>query len=521
MTTTAGAPARVSDPATTSRPRHRRWSLRRWAAATAVAALLLSVAAIGFGTVAIIQLQTARDNVVNRIDPAIRASLNLINALVNEETGVRGYALSARDDFLAPYSDGTAAEAAAIHDLEAAVGGRYPQVITDLQAVQAAADRWRADYVDPTLAAVRTSGTARSAADTDRGKALFDQVRAAGAPLQADLGHLHAVASTQLDRAASTLTWTAIAIGVALLVGSSALAAGLTRGAIRPLTGLGTQVREVAGGEYTRPIRGDGPVEIQHLGADIDSMRQRVLSELDALHAANSDLERSNSELEQFAYVASHDLQEPLRKVASFCELIEARYDDKLDDRGRQYIAFAVDGATRMQALINDLLAFSRVGRLANDESPVDLDRVFATATANLANAIGDAHADVTAPPLPTVAGDATLLTAVFQNLIGNAIKFRREDATPTVAFTVRAEGDEWIFTCADNGIGIDPEYADRIFVIFQRLHPKTTYPGTGIGLAMCRKIIEFHGGRIWLDTDDGTGSRFHFTLPRPHDPES
>jgi light-regulated signal transduction histidine kinase (bacteriophytochrome) len=225
------------------------------------------------------------------------------------------------------------------------------------------------------------------------------------------------------------------------------------------------------------------------------------------------DLQRSNAELEQFAYVASHDLQEPLRKVASFCQLLQRRYGGQLDERADQYIEYAVDGAKRMQVLINDLLAFSRVGRSAASAVPVALDEALAQARANLATAIAESGAVIEAGPLPVVLGEPALLTAVFQNLLSNALKFHGA-AAPHVVVTVRRDGDQWEFSVSDNGIGIDAEYAERVFVIFQRLHDKSAYSGTGIGLAMSRKIIEFYGGRIWLDTAHSGGSRFLFTLP-------
>jgi light-regulated signal transduction histidine kinase (bacteriophytochrome) len=185
-----------------------------------------------------------------------------------------------------------------------------------------------------------------------------------------------------------------------------------------------------------------------------------------------------------------------------------------LDERADQYIGFAVDGAQRMQALINDLLAFSRVGRVERPHAPVDCNALLERARDDLSRAIEAAGAEVEAGPLPTIDGDASLLRLVFQNLLGNAIKFRGE-AAPRVRVDAARENGEWRFSVADNGIGIDPEYAERIFVIFQRLHPRASYEGTGIGLAMCRKIVEYHGGRMWLDTDNGAaGSRFCFTLP-------
>jgi len=246
-------------------------------------------------------------------------------------------------------------------------------------------------------------------------------------------------------------------------------------------------------------------------------MRARIVAELAALQAAEAELRRSNQELEQFAYVASHDLQEPLRKVASFCQLLEQRYAGQLDARADQYIGFAVDGARRMQDLINDLLAFSRVGRIEQPFTDVDCALLVERVRTDLSRVIEENGAEiVVAGTLPVVHGDAGLLRLVFQNLFANAIKFRAE-AAPRVELSADADGDWWRFRCSDNGIGIDAEYAERIFVLFQRLHPRTQYEGTGIGLAMCRKIVEYHGGRMWLDIEpggDAQGSTFYFTLP-------
>ena len=253
-------------------------------------------------------------------------------------------------------------------------------------------------------------------------------------------------------------------------------------------------------------------------------MRQRILLELDESTAARElldaqalELRRSNAELEQFAYVASHDLREPLRKVASFCQLIERRYGDQLDERGRQYIDFAVDGATRMQVLINDLLAFSRVGRTSEGFVAIDSQQSLDRVKQLLSSSLEDTGAEVsTDAPLPIVYGDSVLVDQLLQNLLSNAIKFRRDGVPPEVRITARRDGDMWEFTCADNGIGIESDYAERIFVIFQRLHPRDRYGGTGIGLALCKKIVEYHGGRIWLDSNgrQGTGAVFRFTLP-------
>jgi len=250
-------------------------------------------------------------------------------------------------------------------------------------------------------------------------------------------------------------------------------------------------------------------------------MRSRAEAALRRAHAEleervrerTAELARSNAELEQFAYVASHDLQEPLRMVRSFVELLQQRYAGQLDAEADEFIGFAVDGAARMQALIRGLLAYSRVDRRTSSPGPVDCDRLVQNALRNLQVAIAEAKAQVTHDPLPTVTGDETQLLQLFQNLLGNAIKFRNE-AAPRVHIAAARRGAEWVFSVRDNGIGFDPQYAERIFMIFQRLHTREEYGGTGIGLAVCKKIVECHGGRIWAESAPGQGSTFYFTLP-------
>ena len=226
-----------------------------------------------------------------------------------------------------------------------------------------------------------------------------------------------------------------------------------------------------------------------------------------------ADLARSNKDLEQFAYVASHDLQEPLRMVSSYTQLLARRYRGQLDSTAEKYIAYAVDGANRMQRLIEDLLAYSRVGARARGFEPVDSAAALDQALANLKATIEQSGAVVTHDPLPRVVHDKLLLAQLFQNLIGNAIKFHVE-APPRIHVSARQKGEEWVLAVRDNGIGIDPQYAERIFTIFQRLHTNEEYPGTGIGLAICKKIVERGGGRIWVESQPGKGSTFYFTVP-------
>jgi PAS domain S-box-containing protein len=224
------------------------------------------------------------------------------------------------------------------------------------------------------------------------------------------------------------------------------------------------------------------------------------------------DLGRTNADLEQFAYVASHDLQEPLRTVVSYLQLLERQYRAKLDERGQEFLGYAVEGGKRMSALINDLLDFSRVGRQAHALETTDADAALSGALANLENVIAESRAVVTHERLPVVTADAGLLVQLFQNLIGNAIKFRGT-ATPRIDIRVKEEPGELVFAVQDNGIGIEPEYFERIFVIFQRLHGREDYPGTGIGLALCKRIVQHHGGRIWVESTPGRGATFFFTL--------
>ena len=245
-----------------------------------------------------------------------------------------------------------------------------------------------------------------------------------------------------------------------------------------------------------------------------DDITERKKAEA-ALREAHEELKRSNGELEQFAYVASHDLQEPLRMVSSYTQLLMRRYGDKLDGDAKEFTAFIVDGATRMKQLIEDLLAYSRVGTRDRNFKPAEAESSLRRALTNLRAAIQDSGAAVTQDKLPTIPCDEVQLAQLFQNLIGNALKFRKPDAAPAVHVGAADQGAEWEFTVRDNGIGIEPQYFERIFMVFQRLHDKGEYPGTGIGLAIVKKVVERHGGRIWVQSQPGAGTTFHFTMPK------
>ncbi|MBX3439609.1 MAG: PAS domain S-box protein, partial [Planctomycetaceae bacterium] len=262
--------------------------------------------------------------------------------------------------------------------------------------------------------------------------------------------------------------------------------------------------RPIAAAAITQDIS-----ERKHLEAKL----RRAHNELERRVAERTaELTARNQELEQFAYVASHDLQEPLRKVASCCQLLAEDYAERLDDNGREWIAFAVDGASRMRQLVTDLLEFSRVGTHGRTAEPTDSHHACEAALENLSNVINESGAEIICRPLPQVMADGLQLEQLFQNLIGNSIKYCSEER-PIVEIGAEPEAGFWRFYVKDNGIGIDPEYHHRIFQIFQRLHRKEEYPGTGIGLAICKKVVERLGGRLWVESRSGQGSTFYFTL--------
>jgi signal transduction histidine kinase len=488
----------------------------QWLAFTFGGLLLLAMVGIALALAANARVSDRRRLLVDQIGPAQLAALNLENALVNQETGVRGYALTREARFLEPYHAGLLAETQAYRDLAPLLGGPGAPSSSDVAAVRADAQAWQQAYVAPVLHGARSTVALDSL-----GKARFDAIRRSLAALQSMLVTRRAQARDELYNAGRILTINLIIAGALVIVGLLVAGLVLRRTVTGPLARLGQEARRIARGDFATPLAElGGAREIVDARGDVDEMRALIVRELDAVRAAQArleqqavELQRSNDELEQFAYVASHDLQEPLRKVTSFCQALQQRYEGQLDERADQYIHFAVDGARRMQILINDLLAFSRVGRSERAYQHVPAADLVAEAESSLSQTLDEAGATVIVSELPTVYGDPALLASVFQNLIANAVKFRGPEP-PVIRIDARRDGDRWEFSCTDNGIGIDPQYADRVFVIFQRLQSKESYPGTGIGLAMCRKIIEHHGGRIWVDTAPSRGTRVRFTLP-------
>jgi signal transduction histidine kinase len=499
-----------------------RWTLRRWFTVGATVLGLLSLLAVALGAWAVVGIAQARTALYDEVAPAVTASQNLSAALLDQETGVRGFTILANDEFLTPYVGGRAAEADAVAALQP-LSRSLPaaDLGAALQEVEAAAAAWRAEYAEPAIAAARAGAPTP---DVREGRLLFDRVRAASADLIDQLQGERLTARARLDKAITFLAVVGITITVVAAVFLVLAAVGLRNVILKPIRRLAEQTRQVVEGQVGTRVLGSGPRELVALGADVEAMRAHIQREVDELQEANAqlddrtrDLERSNRDLEQFAYVASHDLQEPLRKVSSFCQLLQRRYGGKLDERADQYIEFAVDGAQRMQRLINDLLTFSRVGRTTTGFEPVDLGRTAAAAAAQLATAVEETGGEIViSEGLPTVPGDPLLVQQMLMNLIGNGLKFHRENVPPVVRLDAVLRGEEWEISVSDNGIGIEPEFVDKIFVIFQRLHGRDVYAGTGIGLALAKKIVEFHGGRIWVDhgEPDEPGTTIRLTLP-------
>lgn len=512
------------------RPQRRsRLTVQGWLAVVLASMGIVVLAGAGAGAVLLQKTNDKSDILTGTIQPARISAYQLQAALVDQETAVRGYAIAAEPQFLAPFAAGRQTEGDIVAELEAGLVD-HPDLLADLAAIEGAALTWRTEFAEPLTAAV-TPGVPRlvdadSAAD---GKIAFDTVRALFDRQNTNLlVERQALVSelTTLRRWRDGVLATTIAV---FFVTMLLLAVSVRSAVTRPLERLAAACRRTTEEDFDEPIEATGPKDIYGIAIDVENMRQRIVAALSSSQSAHQlvseqardldaqavELRRSNAELEQFAYVASHDLQEPLRKIASFCQLLKKRYGESLDSRGIQYIDFAVDGATRMQNLINELLTFSRVGRQSS-HTPLGLDRTLDTAIGNLADASREARATIIRTPhrLPRLTGDPTLLVMLWQNLLGNAIKFRHPDRDPEIAIDIR-EGNGMVhISVSDNGIGIDPEFADKVFVIFQRLHTREAYTGTGIGLAMCRKIVEYHGGRIWLDTSYTAGTRLSMTLP-------
>ncbi|MDP2602345.1 MAG: ATP-binding protein [Deltaproteobacteria bacterium] len=328
------------------------------------------------------------------------------------------------------------------------------------------------------------------------------------------IGYLHVEFALDEPQArARHLAMGILLVTLVYLAVGGAMAAGISARFARPIVEMAHAAKQIGEGMLETRISIKRNDELGVLAQSINELAANRQKAEKALAERAEELKRSNRELEQFAYVASHDLQEPLRMITGYTQLLAKRYGDKLDQDANEYIDYAVEGAKRMQALIHDLLDYSRVGTRGKEFAPADCQAIVTETLRTLQPAIQESAATIAYDSLPTVMGEESQLLQLFQNLIGNAIKYR-DSKPPVVQVSCKQEGGNWLFSVRDNGIGIDPKYAERIFVIFQRLHGRDQYAGTGIGLAVCKKIVERHGGKIWVESEPGKGATFYFTIP-------
>jgi signal transduction histidine kinase len=502
-----------------------RWSAQAWfnlVLVVMVAVLAVSAAA---GSAVLRHTTQVSNRLTDVISPGRLEAERIKTALVDQETGLRGFLLSGKDDFLEPYRRGQMIEKQAVASIQQ-IADDAP-ALRELDEVERLSAQWRASHAEPMIERIRRDGADSVPTDqSDAGKRAFDQIRAALDAQDAAWVRARASARADLDSARTLRDVSFVIIVVIFLLTIVALAILLRLVVFRPLARLAGASRRVTAGNFDHHVDTGGPADVAALARDMEAMRLRIVTELEETRQSREllaqqtrELKRSNGELEQFAYVASHDLQEPLRKIASFTQMLEQRYGDRLDERAKQYIAFAVDGAKRMQVLINELLTFSRIGRTSAELVPFDLNETVSLALRNLEARLEDSGGTVETADLPVIRGDRTQVVMLWQNLIGNALKFRHPDRPPVVKIEAERAGSDWRITVADNGIGIEPRYADKIFLIFQRLHNRDQYDGTGIGLALCRKVMAYHGGRIALDTGYTGGTRFILTLPAGDEP--
>ncbi|MFY1621510.1 sensor histidine kinase, partial [Micromonospora sp. WMMD736] len=405
---------------------HRQLTVQGWQNLLLGGMGLAVLAGVIVGAILMNRTDEVSREVIEHIQPARIAAYQLQAALRDQETAVRGYAIAADREFLAPYFDGSRSERGFAADIREHIGHREV-LVADLDAIEAAAENWRTSYAEPIIAGVIPgSPLPMDPATTDRGKALFDELRTLFAAQNEDLEQARSAGIEQMAQMRGWRDRVLAAMVVAVFVTAILLAVLLHSAVIRPLGNLAEACRRITEGNFNERIAPRGPKDIRAIAVDVEDMRQRIVDELESSRSARAQLDeqavelrRSNAELEQFAYVASHDLQEPLRKVTSFCQLLEKRYGDQLDERGAEYISFAVDGAKRMQVLINDLLTFSRVGRFNATHTDLDLDVALDAALSNLDHVIDEAGAEIERPDggLPRVAGDPTLLAMLWQNL--------------------------------------------------------------------------------------------------------
>jgi signal transduction histidine kinase len=427
----------------------------------------------------------------------------LLSTVQDAETGQRGYLLTGQDSYLAPFLTAKSRvdekltgldEAAARNGVSAArVAELHKLIAQKMGELQLTVD----------LRRQKGFASALGELETNRGQEYMIQIRSIVGSLKNEQA---LVFRQRLEQQRQRQLELDIVLGFGVLVGFVLVFSAYKSGAL-----------------YARE-RDRVENEVRTLNERLEARVKERMAELEVrtkeLEERSLELQRSNEDLSQFAYVASHDLQEPLRTIASYMGLLARRYEKQLDETANKYIVYAIEGATRMQTLITDLLSYSRAGTQAIQKQPISSETVVQQALQNLDSAVKESAAIVHYEDLPVIEADAPKLTQVVQNLLSNSMKFRKPDVQPEIFVSAKKAASEWIFEIADNGIGFDPKYNDRIFQVFQRLHGIGEYPGNGIGLAISRRIIEHHGGRLWAESQPGVGSKFFFSVPSEVSPD-
>ncbi|MBV9762119.1 MAG: CHASE3 domain-containing protein [Acidobacteriaceae bacterium] len=425
----------------------------------------------------------------------------LLSTVQDAETGQRGYVLTGQERYLTPFLSAKATisqKLSAVDRNAARHGATQPQLALLRTYIQQ-----KMDELQRTVDLRRSRGldSAMAEIETNRGQEYMVRIRNLIGDLRRDQARAFQGELSLQNRRQLQL--------------EVVLGCGVMAGVVLVFLAFRFTIL------YVRD-RDDVERKIRSLNETLESRVAARTAELQArtqeLELRSADLQRSNADLAQFAYIASHDLQEPLRMIASYMGLLARRYRGHLDEAADKYIQFAIDGASRMQTLIYDLLSYSRAGTQALEKKPLSSEALLQAALQNLDVVIAESGASIHHGRLPMVEGDEIKLIQVIQNLIGNAIKFRKPGIKPEISVTAKAAPNEWVFEVGDNGIGFDPKYTDRIFEVFQRLHGIGTYPGNGIGLAICRRIIQHHGGRLWAESQPQVGSKFFFALPSATD---
>lgn len=467
---------------------------------------LLLLCAVGGAAYFNVQMLVENRRWVDHTHRVLKTLNELSSSLNNVETGRRGYVLTEETNYLETYNTEIQSTKEAIETVRQLIRDNLKQKRTLEQLEPIVAQKLALSEQSIDLIQQKQSTTAAQRTLSQQG-IISQQL------IQAKLAEMDAQERTLLQQRTAATDKSVQTIFVLIVVGYC-LSFSLLLGVYFLLQ---RQIRDRKKAEAAL-IEANKQLESKiqehtEVNAILQKEIVRRLAVQQKLEQLARSLKHSNQELEQFAYVASHDLQEPLRAVTSYTQMLSRKYQNNLDEKADKYINYIVDGATRMQQLINDLLTYSRVGRQKLELTTTDCNAVLEQIFRNLQVTIMESNGVITYDSLPTVMADTAQLTQLFQNLIANALKYHGEDP-PKVHISATRQEAEWVFSVQDNGIGIDPQYAERIFIIFQRLHTRRSYPGTGIGLAICKKIVELHKGRIWVESQPGAGTTFLFTIP-------